>query len=49
MDTVVVDDVLPEEFSDYCGAYVGERLRFDPLREIFDRHNGEGVVALRWG
>jgi hypothetical protein len=48
-DTVAEDDVLPEEFSDYCGAYVGERLCFDPLHEVFDYHYSECVVALRWG
>jgi hypothetical protein len=45
----VADDILLEEFSDYCEAYIGERLRFYPLCEVFDCHNGEGVVALRWG
>jgi hypothetical protein len=46
-DTVAANDILQEEFSDCCGAYIGERLRFDPVHKIFDRHNGEGVVALR--
>jgi hypothetical protein len=48
-DAVMADDVLPKEFSDFCRGYIGERLCFDPLHEIFDRHYGEGVVALRWG
>jgi hypothetical protein len=28
---VTIDDILPEIFFDYCRAYVGERLHFDPL------------------
>jgi hypothetical protein len=49
VDTVAVDDILLEEFTNYCGAYVGERLHFYLLREVFDYYNGEGVVTLRWG
>jgi hypothetical protein len=42
------DDVLPEEFLDCRRAYVGDRLCLDPLGEILNRYNGEGIVALSY-
>jgi hypothetical protein len=44
----MVDDVLPEEFLDCCGAYVGDWLRLDPLGEILNCNDSKGVVALSW-
>jgi hypothetical protein len=48
-NTIVIDDILLEELFDCCGAYICERLCLDPLREVFDCNNDEGVIALRWG
>jgi hypothetical protein len=48
-DAIAADDVLPEDFFYCCRAYIVERLRSDPLHEIFDRHDGERVVALPGG
>jgi hypothetical protein len=48
-DAVPADDVLPKEFFNCCGAYVGDRLHLYPLREIFNCHNGEDVIALHRG
>jgi hypothetical protein len=47
-DTITTNDILPEELFDVCGAYVCDRLHLNPLREIFDCHDGEGVIALCW-
>jgi hypothetical protein len=47
-NTEVADDVLPEKILDGHRAYVGDRLRLNPLCEILDCYNGEGVIALSW-
>jgi hypothetical protein len=47
-NSIVTDDVLPEEFLYVCGGYVGDGLCLDPLGEVFHCHNGEGVVSLCW-
>jgi hypothetical protein len=48
-DSVTTNDVLPEFFFDCLRGYIGDGLRLDPFHEVFHRHYGEGVVALRWG
>jgi hypothetical protein len=48
-DAITKDDILPKEFSDGCEAYVCDGLRFNPLCEILNGHDGEGVVATCWG
>jgi hypothetical protein len=48
-DVITADNVLPEEFFDSCGRYVGDRLRLNPFHEVLHCHNGEGVIALHWG
>jgi hypothetical protein len=48
-DTVAVDNILLEEFSNCCRAYIVERLCLYPLCDVFDCHDGEGVIALHWG
>jgi hypothetical protein len=45
-NSIATDDVLPEEFFDGHRGYVGDRLHLNPLREVFDCHDGEGVIAL---
>jgi hypothetical protein len=43
---VATDDVLPEEFLDGCGGYIGNRLHFNPLSELFHHYYGESVISL---
>jgi hypothetical protein len=45
---VTTNDVLLEKVLYGCRGYVGVRLRFDPLGEIFHHYNGEGVISLCW-
>jgi hypothetical protein len=45
-DTIAADYVLLEKILDGCKAYVCDRLRLDPLCEIFNCDNNNGVVAL---
>jgi hypothetical protein len=45
-DTIAADYVLLEKILDGCKAYVCDRLRLDPLCEIFNYDNNKGVVAL---
>jgi hypothetical protein len=47
-DAIVADDVLLEELFDGCGAYISDGLCLNPLREVFDCHNSEGIVAMCW-
>jgi hypothetical protein len=47
-DSVATDDVLPENFLDGGGGYVGHGLRFNPFGVVFYCDNGEGVIPLRW-
>jgi hypothetical protein len=48
-NTIATDDILPKELFDGCRAYICDRLRLNPLREVLDCHNDEGVIALCWG
>jgi hypothetical protein len=45
-DTIAANYVLLEKILDGCKAYVCDRLRLDPLCEIFNCDNDKGVVAL---
>jgi hypothetical protein len=45
-NSVVIDDILPEEFLDCRRGYIGDMLRLDPLGEIFRYHDGEDIVSL---
>jgi hypothetical protein len=47
-DVVVADYVLLEDFLDSPGAYICEGLRLNPIHEIIDRYDSEGVVSLGW-
>jgi hypothetical protein len=44
--SIMVDDVLPENFVDGCGRYIGHGLHFNPFSKVLHRYNGEGVIAL---
>jgi hypothetical protein len=48
-DAIMTDNVLLEEFFDSSRGYVGDRLRLNPFHEILNYHNGEGIIAMRWG
>jgi hypothetical protein len=45
-NSIVTNDVQPEEFLDGGGGYVGDRLCFNPFGEILHHDNGEGVLSL---
>jgi hypothetical protein len=45
-NSIATDDVLPEEFLDGGGGYVGYRLRFYPFGEVFHYDDDESVVSL---
>jgi hypothetical protein len=45
---VATDGILPEEFLDGCGGYIGDGLRFNPLGEVFYHHDSKSVVSLCW-
>jgi hypothetical protein len=47
-DSISTDDVLPKEFLDGCGGYVGNGLRFNPLCELLHCYNCESVISLCW-
>jgi hypothetical protein len=47
-NSVATDNILLEEFLDGGGGYIGDGLHFDPLDEVFDSYDGEGVVSLCW-
>jgi hypothetical protein len=48
-DTIAVDDILLEDLADCCEAYIREGLPLFPFHEVFNFHNGEGVVTLCGG
>jgi hypothetical protein len=48
-NVIAADDILPEELFDGCRAYVCDRFCLNPLHEVFDCHNSEGIIALCWG
>jgi hypothetical protein len=45
-NSTVTNDVLPKEFLDGCGGYIGNGLRFNPLGEVFHRYYGKSVISL---
>jgi hypothetical protein len=45
-NSLMTDDVLPEIFLYSCRGYIGDRLRFNPLSELFHRYNGKSVISL---
>jgi hypothetical protein len=47
-NSIATDDILPKEFLDGGGGYVGDRLCFNPFSEVFHQDNGEGAVSLCW-
>jgi hypothetical protein len=47
-DSVTTDDVLPENFLDGGGGYIGYWLHFNPFCEVLVCDNGTGVVSLGW-
>jgi hypothetical protein len=47
-NSVVTDDVLPEESLDSGGGYVGYRLCFNPFGEVFHSDDGESLISLCW-
>jgi hypothetical protein len=48
-DVVMTNAILPEKLLDGCGANIRDKLRLNPLCEVFHCHNGEGVIPLSWG
>jgi hypothetical protein len=48
-NTITTDDILLEELFDSCGAYVCDRFCLNPLHEVLDCHDSEGVIVLCWG
>jgi hypothetical protein len=47
-DSIVTNDVLPEEFFDGSRDYVGNGLRFNPFGEVLHCDYGKIVVSLYW-
>jgi hypothetical protein len=47
-NSIVTDDVLPEEFLNGGRGYVGDRLRFDPFDEVLHCYYSKSVVSLCW-
>jgi hypothetical protein len=47
-DTETAGNVLSKKLLNCRGAYVGDRLRLNPLGKILDCYNGEGVIASSW-
>jgi hypothetical protein len=48
-DVEATDNILPEEFFDGGGGYVGDGLRLNPFHEVLDCHNSKGIIAQCWG
>jgi hypothetical protein len=44
-NSIVTNDVLPKEFLDGGEGYVGYRLRFNQLGEVFYYGNDESVIS----
>jgi hypothetical protein len=47
-NTVSTNNVPLEEPFDGGGAYICDTLCLNPLCEVFDCHDGEGVIVLCW-
>jgi hypothetical protein len=47
-DSIETDDVFLEKFLNSGRGYIGCRFCFNPLGEVLDCYNGEGVVSLGW-
>jgi hypothetical protein len=47
-NSIATDDVLPEEFLNGGGRYVGDRLCFNPFGEVLHCDYSESVVSLCW-
>jgi hypothetical protein len=45
-NSVPIDDILPEKFSDGGGGYVCYWFHFNPFGEVLYYDSGEGVVSL---
>jgi hypothetical protein len=39
-NSIATDNVLPKDFFDGHRGYVGDKLRLNPLREVFHCHDG---------
>jgi hypothetical protein len=48
-NAIAIDNIFSEELFDGCGADVCDRLNLNPLCEVLDCHNGDGVITLCWG
>jgi hypothetical protein len=47
-NSIMTDDVLPKEFLDGDGGYIGNGLRFNPFGEVLHCDDSESVVYLCW-
>jgi hypothetical protein len=45
-NSIMVDNVLPEKFLYSCRGHVGDRLRINPLGELFHSYYSESVISL---
>jgi hypothetical protein len=45
-DAIATDDVLPEELFNGCRAYICDMFCLNPLCEVLDCHDSEGVIAM---
>jgi hypothetical protein len=43
-DAVMANDILSEKLFDGCRAYIYDRLRLNPLREVFHFRNDKCVI-----
>jgi hypothetical protein len=47
-NSIAIDDVLPDEYLDCGGGYIGYRFHFIPFGEVLHYDDGEGVISLCW-
>jgi hypothetical protein len=47
-NSISTDDVLPKEFLNGGGGYVGDKLRFNQFGEVLHYDYSESVVSLCW-
>jgi hypothetical protein len=48
MNSVTIDDILPEKFLNGGGGYIASRFHFNPFGEVFHYDDGEGIISLCW-
>jgi hypothetical protein len=48
LNSRATDDVMPEEFLDCRGGYVGNKLRLNPFGEVLHCNYSKSVISLCW-